>query len=90
MPTTHDLTQLSLFKVTTTREVILYARHVVTGRAMASPAEGLPYVTCGGVRLEAGSPALIDFDDDGRAVHFTGGVVLSVEQLPGPPFDPLP
>ncbi|TFC06540.1 hypothetical protein [Cryobacterium sp. MDB2-33-2] len=90
MPTTHDLTQLSLIKITTTREVILYAQHTVTGRAMASPAEGIPYAPCGGVRLESGSPALIDFDDDGTAVHFTGGIVLLVEQLPGPPLEPMP
>ncbi|WBM80663.1 hypothetical protein KIV56_04500 [Cryobacterium breve] len=70
--------------------MILYARHIVTGRAMASPAEGIPYAPCAGVRLEAGAPALIDFVDVDRAVHFTGGVVLAVEQLPGPPFGPMP
>ena len=76
---------VTLFKITTTAEVILVARNWMTGKAIASPGEDLPYAVTDGMRLVAGEPAAITFVDTehgNQLIKFNGGIVQTVEQLP--------
>ena len=81
----HDARHLSVFRVTTTETTILHMRHNITGRAAVSTSEREPYRPCSGVRFELGEPAAVNFIDGG---DFTGGIVVAVEQIDDPQFEP--
>ena len=87
MPTKPGPRAFSAFRITTTTEVILFLRHDSSARSEASIGETEPYRACVGVSFELGEPAALNWVG-GRG--FTGGLVLSVEQLPGPFFVPSP
>ena len=87
MPAKSDPRAFSAFRITTTTEVILFLRHNSSARSEASIGEAEPYRACVGVSFELGEPAALNWVG-GRG--FTGGLVLSVEQLPGPLFVPAP
>lgn len=73
--------------MTTTTELILFLRHDSSARSEASIGETGPYRPCVGVSFELGEPAQLNWDD---GTGFTGGLVLRVEQLPGPLLTPAP
>jgi hypothetical protein len=87
MPT-HSAKDISIFKITTDGgAVIMFIRHNSSARSAASVGEGEPYRPCVGVSFELGEPAQLNWLN-GRG--WTGGLVLSVEQVYDLEFEPMP